>query len=311
MKELHKFGVWLKQIRANFLILAVLLVAIGLTFTYKYQYFTEVQFNIFHAVLVLIGVVTAHISVNLFNEYSDYKTKIDFNTERTPFSGGSGMLTEGYTNPKTVLFVSVFTLIISLIIGIYFTIVSHWTIGIIVALGAFAIVFYTNYLSKIFIGEFFAGLTLGSLVVIGTYIVMTATPQTPFESLVPKEIIFISIPPGLLTSLLLFLNEFPDTEADRQGGRYHLIVKLGKKTAAYVYTAVLVFTFGIILLLPILGISSIWVYIALLPIPIAIKTSIKTIKFGSNNKIIIPVLGNNVIIVLATDFLLAVSGLFQ
>jgi 1,4-dihydroxy-2-naphthoate octaprenyltransferase len=47
--------------------------------------------------LLLAGVVLAHISVNLFNEYSDYKTGIDFNTHRSPFSGGSGMIVSGKT----------------------------------------------------------------------------------------------------------------------------------------------------------------------------------------------------------------------
>jgi 1,4-dihydroxy-2-naphthoate octaprenyltransferase len=36
--------------------------------------------------------VGVHVAVNALNEASDYKTGIDFNTERTPFSGGSGTL---------------------------------------------------------------------------------------------------------------------------------------------------------------------------------------------------------------------------
>jgi membrane-bound ClpP family serine protease len=42
--------------------------------------------------MLIVGVVLSHISVNLFNEYSDFQTKIDFHTNRTPFSGGSGTL---------------------------------------------------------------------------------------------------------------------------------------------------------------------------------------------------------------------------
>ena len=90
MTEQNSIKAWAAQFRANFLMLAVFLVAIGLVYAAKYQ--ISGHFDVFHAILVLIGTVSAHISVNLFNEYSDYQTKIDFNTERTPLNGGSGMM---------------------------------------------------------------------------------------------------------------------------------------------------------------------------------------------------------------------------
>ena len=87
--------VWLAQIRAPFLILSVFLVLIGLALSIKYPLQIVADFSYFHAILLVIGVVSAHISVNLFNEYSDYFTQIDFKTNRTPFSGGSGMMISG------------------------------------------------------------------------------------------------------------------------------------------------------------------------------------------------------------------------
>jgi len=306
MENLSKTKIWLAQIRANFLILAVLLVGIGLA-AFRYRHDAAYDFNIFHAILLLIGVVIAHASVNLFNEYSDFRTKIDFNTPRNPFSGGSGMLTNGHTKPKNVLTVSIATLLAAVSIGIYFAIVSHWFLLVIIITGVFAVLFYTNFLAKILLGELFAGLTLGSLVVIGTYISMTATPQMAVSELVPLKVILLSIPPGILTSLLLLLNEFPDSEADRQGGRFHLVIKLGKKKAAYVYTAGLIITFAVIVLLPIINLTSLWVYIALVTIPVAIKVSITAIRSGHDNQKIIPVLAQNVMIVLGTDLLLAIG----
>lgn len=306
MEKENRFKVWMAQIRANFLILAVLLVAIGVAFSYKYQP-DNAQFNVLHAILLMFGVVFAHISVNLFNEYSDFKTRIDFNTDRNPFSGGSGMLTGGFTKPKNVLFAAFMTLIFALAIGIYFTIVSHWLLIILIAFGTFAVVFYTNFLAKLLLGELLAGLALGTLVVLGTYIAMTASPQSTINDLLPLNVILVSIPPGILTALLLFLNEFPDAKADKEGGRFHLVIKLGKERSSYLYTFFLFVTFGIIVLLPLINLASFWIYIALLPIPIAVKTSITAIKHGDENKVIIPALGQNVMIVLATDLLLAIS----
>jgi 1,4-dihydroxy-2-naphthoate octaprenyltransferase len=247
------------------------------------------------------------VSVNLFNEYSDFRTSIDYHTVRTPFSGGSGMITSGKTSPAAVRLVATSSLLVAFAIGIYFTVTSHWVIMVLSLVGVFSIVFYTNFLAKNILGELFAGLSLGTLVVIGTYIAMTASPGMRLSELLPVEVVWISIPPGILTSLLLLINQFPDVEADKLGGRKHLVITLGWKKASYIYAAGMFLTFVIIVLCPITGISSYWVYIALLPLPLAVKASITAIKFGNDVTKLIPAMGSNVITVLATDLLLAVA----
>jgi len=200
-----KFKIWMTQFRAPFLLLAVVLVLIGVAYALKYP--SADGFSWVYAVLLFVGVISAHSSVNLFNEYSDFHTKIDFNTNRNPFSGGSGMLTEGHTKPKSVLTAAIITLVIGLIIGIYFIVVSHPILIVFIVMGAFATVFYTNFLAKILLGEFFAGLTLGTFVVLGTYVAMTATWDMAWSEVIPMEVWLVSIPPGILTALLLLLNE--------------------------------------------------------------------------------------------------------
>jgi len=307
MENSGKFKVWMTQIRANFLILAVFLVVIGLAFALKYPSASGSSFSGLHAVLLIIGVVLSHISVNLFNEYSDFKSKIDFSTPKTPFSGGSSMLIKGLTQPRKVFIVGVTTLLISLAIGIYFTIVSHWIVIVLSLFGAFSILFYTNFLTKYTLGELFAGISLGSLVVLGAYISMTASPGMPLAQLFPAEVIWIAIPPGILTSLLLLINQFPDAEADREGGRNHLVIRFGMKSASYIYTFGMFASFAIIVLMPIIGISSFWIYLALLPGPLAIKACITAIKHGDDLKQLVPALGSNVLTVLGVDLLLAVA----
>jgi 1,4-dihydroxy-2-naphthoate octaprenyltransferase len=44
-----------------------------------------------------------------------------------------------------------------------------------------------------------------------------------------------SIPAFLMTFNLLLLNEFPDEEADRAGGRRNLVILLGRPAAAWAY----------------------------------------------------------------------------
>jgi len=306
MKTQNKLVVWLNQIRANFLILAVLLVLIGIALAYKYLPANH-SIRWQDLLLIIFGTVTAHASVNLFNEYSDHLTGIDKNTNRTPFSGGSGMMNSGLTNPSEVLVAAILTLLVSGTIGIYFGITAHWSGFLIMLTGAFSIVFYTPLLTKLMLGELFSGLTLGTLVVLGTFISLTATPGQPLGTLLPDEVLLVSIPPGILTALLLFLNQFPDSEADRKGGRKHLVIKLGYKNAASLYAVGVAATFTLILALPLTGISSYWLLLALLPLPLIFKATRTTLKYHGNVEKLVPALGENIATVLLTDALLALA----
>ena len=234
MENISKPKLWLAQVRVNFLILAVLLVAIGWALSYKYLLAAHLSFDWMKAILLLIGTISAHASVNLFNEYSDFKSLIDFDTNKTPFSGGTGLLPGGQTNPGSVLFAAILTLFIAAAIGVYFTITVHWSIVLTIGIGAFAILLYTPFLAKILLGEFFAGFALGTMVVVGTFIGMTANTGMAFANIIPLEVWLIAIPPGILTWLLLFINEFPDLEADKKGGRFHLLILFGRKTSGYI-----------------------------------------------------------------------------
>ncbi len=301
------FSVWMAQIRLNFLLLAVFLVFIGLAITYKHTVSINAEFDFFHAALIMIGVILAHISVNLFNEYSDYFTRIDFNTVRTPFSGGTGMMVSGNTSPRAVIFTAVITLVVPIVIGCYFAVVSHWSILVISLIGALSIVLYTPLFQRFMLGEFFAGLTLGSFVVIGTYIAMMAGPDMGLGQILTPGLLLISIPPGILTSLLLLINEFPDTEADKQGGRRHLVTHFGRQKAAYIYAFGLLLTFVIIMSLPFLGVASKWIFLALIPLPLSFNTGFTAMRHCEDRTRIVKAMGKNVFIVLGTDLLMAVG----
>jgi 1,4-dihydroxy-2-naphthoate octaprenyltransferase len=168
-----------------------------------------------------------------------------------------------------------------------------------IAAGALATVFYTSHLARVSLGELTAGTCLGTFVVLGTYFAMAGT--------VNWEVVWLSIPPGILTALLLLLNEFPDAEADRRGGRRHLVIVLGHKGAAAVYVTAL----AAVYLILVLGVVLRWfpptVLIALLTIPLAIKASIGALRHGRNMEKLVPAMGANVGLVLGTDLLIAVA----
>jgi len=287
-------SVWAAQIRTNFLILSVVLVMIGGAAAHQDGYTDP-----FRLILVMMGVILSHISVNLFNEYSDYKTGIDFLTDRTPFSGGSGILQRELLRPETVLKAGIATLLAAFLIGLYLCYETDWRLIFFILTGAFASVCYTSYLARWLLGELFAGLSLGTLVVLGTYFVVAQT--------LSLSIIVVSIPPGILTALLLLLNEFPDVEADRAGGRKHLVIKYGKKKAAYIYSIGLVLTYALIVIGVVLGGAPATILVSLLTIPLAARCGYVAVKHGDNREKLIPALGMNVGVVIGTDLLLSVG----
>jgi 1,4-dihydroxy-2-naphthoate octaprenyltransferase len=294
MKLKNTIKIWFQQIRGPFLILSVFLVLLGIAAAYHDSYIHWV-----HGVLLIIGVVLAHISVNLFNELSDYQTKIDEHTVPTPFSGGSGMLQSGKTSPKAVRITAYSTLVAAGVIGTYFFIVSGWLILIFMLAGGLGIRYYTSHFAKWLIGEFVAGLTLGTLVVLGVYYCL-ATQLT-------LDVILISIPPGILTFLLLFLNEFPDTEADRKGGRHHLIIHFGKNRSAKIYLVGLGIVYLMILVTPFVSHVPHTVLISLITLPLALKAGYIVLRQYDDTPKLIPALGMNVMVVILTDLFLAIG----
>ena len=195
-----KLKIWFLETRPQFLLLAVVLVLLGTAIAWNEGHFDGLRF-----VLTALGLLLAHASVNVLNDYFDYQSGIDLNTTRTPFSGGSGILAQGLLDATGVYRFGVGCLLAALPIGLYLTFVSGWKLLPLILVGGVVIYFYTSYLTKWLIGELWAGLGLGTLPVVGTYFI-----QTGHYSI---EAFVAGLAPGFLTANLLFLNEFPDIEA--------------------------------------------------------------------------------------------------
>ena len=216
--------------RAPFLLLPVTLVASGAAAA-AYDDRASVQ----SSVLALVGLVALHAAVNAFNEASDMRSGIDLQTTRTPFSGGSGTLPSGAIPVGAATGVGVAGSIIGLVVGIYFiTQIGWWPLIGVMALGAVAVLIYTQIFARTGVGEVFAGLGLGLLPVVGTALVQ-------YGEIGPAAWA-AGVPAFFMTFNLLLLNEFPDEKADRAGGRLNLVLLLGRPRAALVYIAAAVAT---------------------------------------------------------------------
>jgi len=133
-------SVWLRVIRIRFLLASVIAVSVGLAITWWHTG----SITVFDAALTMGGVLALHASVDLLNDYWDFKRKIDTVTQRTKMSGGSGVLPEGLLKPGQVYAAGIAFLVLGTVIGIYFVITYGMIIGAILGFAVVSIYFYST-----------------------------------------------------------------------------------------------------------------------------------------------------------------------
>jgi len=287
---------WFMQTRPSFLLLVPVCVFTGVAVSL----FEDYTFKPLYFALAFVGALFAHIAVNVLNEYSDYKTGIDFNTKPTPFSGGSGILPSGKLNPKKVLIFGLTCLAITAAIGIYFITVYKWMIVPVGVIGVLVVFLYTPYLTKLpgiteIIGP---GLGFG-LMVLGTYVTQAGEYSAGAA--------VVSVVAGLLISDLLLINEFPDVEADKAAGRKHLPIILGKTKAGIIYSVLLIGAYVAIIAGAAAGVLPWLALVGLLTLPLAFKAMQGAVKHHSDMSKLVPALGVDVITVLVTPLLMSIG----
>jgi 1,4-dihydroxy-2-naphthoate octaprenyltransferase len=215
---------WLGVARAPFLVLPATLVAAGAAAAAY-----EGVFRWEATALALIGLVALHAAVNALNEASDMRRGIDLHTRRTPFSGGSGTLPSGRLSVRATRLFALGAIALGAAIGVHFALRLGWAFVALMALGAAGVLLYSDVFARSGLGEIFAGLGLGALPVWGAAWVQGVPPG--------RAALWAGVPAFFMTFNLLLLNEFPDEEADRGGGRRNLVLLLGRPAAAKIYAA--------------------------------------------------------------------------
>jgi len=288
-----KLKTWFLETRPQFLLLPVVLAFLGTCIAWH-----DGLFHLGYAILAFTGLLLAHISVNVLNDYFDFRSGVDLATKRTPFSGGSGILPATLLEPRQVFWFGMVCFILAAIIGVYFVIVSGWLLLPLLLVAALCILLYTPVILKRRWPEWSPGVGLGVLPVLGAYFVQTDTYTWP--------LLVASIPSGILVHNLLFLNEFPDTEADMTANRKTLPITMGKERASIVYSVLMVVVYLWIVGWVAAGKMPTFSLIAVLTFPFAVKAIQGARQYQDMNRLM-PAMANNVIVVLLTQLLLGIG----
>jgi len=261
---------WIMASRAPFFVAVIIPCLLGTSIAWSHGDFNALLF-----VLVLVGVIMLNAGTNFVNDHFDYrkgKGSDAINVGRTPFSGGSPFLPEKILKPEKVLLAGIICFAAAAAIGIYLAVRTDIMILIFVVTGVLIGYFYTAppiQLGYRGVGEFFTGLSLGPLIVLGTYYV--------FVQSMALEPIIAGIPVGILVAAILWVNEIPDYEADKKTGKNHLIVRLGKAKSASLIPLLFISAYLSIIAGVLTKIMPWTSLIALFTAPIAIKV-VKTAK---------------------------------
>jgi 1,4-dihydroxy-2-naphthoate octaprenyltransferase len=291
-------SIWFRVIRIKFLLASVIAVSLGLSISY----WQTKSLDPVSAAITVGGVILLHASVDLLNDYSDYKRGIDTITKRTKFSGGTGVLPEGLLKPSTVYFAGIICLVLGSLAGAYFVIVHGLIIAAILGFAILSIYFYSTKIVDSGLGEIFVGIK-GTMIVLGTMFIQT-------EQIVPTNII-AGIIAGTLSSFVLFITSFPDHDADKQKGRKTLVIVLGKMKAANLYWAFPCVAYGLIIFGIMSQLLPVYCAIVFATIPLVVKSGKKIKKSIDNIEQFILIMKSTVLYSRITGALFVVSFLIS
>jgi|TARA_B100001750_G_scaffold52875_1_gene40125 1,4-dihydroxy-2-naphthoate octaprenyltransferase len=264
------------------LLASVIAVSLGLSLTW----WNSGSIDIFQAILTMSGVIALHASVDLLNDYWDFKRGIDTKTKRTSMSGGTGVLPDGLLKPKSVYNAGILFLVIGGLIGGYFVVLHGVVIGVILTFAIISIYFYSTKIVNWGLAEIFVAIK-GTLIVMGTYYIQNSD--------LTDISIMSGIVVGSLSSLVLFVTSFPDHDADKEKGRRTLVILLGRKNATSIYYIFPIVSYGVIIGCVIMSMIPVFCLISLVAIPVAIN-SIKKLKSSiSSEEKIIPAMSSTLL----------------
>ncbi len=228
----NKLIAFLRLSRPHFLGGGLILFALG-ALVARYENY-PINWNTY-----LIGqlyVSSLQLMTHYLNEYWDVEAD-RLNQNRTPFSGGSGILATGGISRETTFLAAIVCLAVATSAAIWLGLEyqappSAWAVMVLMFLGAF---FYSSpplSLAGTGYGELSASIVVAGLVPALGHLLQAGRPSVT---------LLLAVAPLLVLHFaMLMAFEFPDFLSDEAAGKHTLLVRLGRRVGAQVHNAALV-----------------------------------------------------------------------
>ncbi|MDX9820575.1 MAG: prenyltransferase [Syntrophales bacterium] len=219
--------------------------------------------------LVVAGVTINHAGLNMLDDVCDYLHSVDdrVDGEKNPYTGGSGVLTSGLLSTRQMIGAASLCFGITAGIGLYLAFAKGWVVLALGLFGLFCSVFYTLSPIKFGyrgLGELGLLVNFGPVIGLGSYYVQSGG--------LSAEPLAISLVLGFMMWSMIVINEIPDYESDRAGGKMNLVARFGKKTGIVLYIAGLACAYGILVASVLLRIAPAAALLGLVSLPLALKS---------------------------------------
>ena len=224
---------WILAIRPRTLPAAAAGVVMGAALTWQDGYFR------FDATLVcLLTALLLQIGSNLANDVFDFERGTD-TAERL---GPTRVTQAGLLTPKQVKIGMAVVFGLASLLGLYLALLGGWVILIVGIAAIISAIAYTGGPFPIGyhgLGDIFVFIFFGLASVAGTYYI-----QAGFIS---PAVWWMTIPPGLIITAILVVNNLRDLENDRKAGKHTMAVRLGEKGTKIKYVACMVIAYLVLI----------------------------------------------------------------
>jgi 1,4-dihydroxy-2-naphthoate polyprenyltransferase len=228
---------WLISTRAAVLIMTFISAALAGLFALR-----DSKFNFPAWLALTLGLILAHATNNLFNDYTDYVRGVDKdNYFRTMY--GPQPVAHGLITTRQLLTYTAVTGLAAALFGVYLIALNNWDslVWILLGLGAFFVLFYTWPLKYIALGEIAVLLVWGPLMIGGGYYVLAHHWDW--------NVVWASMPYALGVTTVIFGKHIDKIKIDREKKIYTLPVLLGEKIARYSVLTMMVLPYVLVLVL--------------------------------------------------------------
>jgi 1,4-dihydroxy-2-naphthoate octaprenyltransferase len=230
LKQNHAVAVWFKAVRFHYVPPSFLPAILCSVMAWSSGY----RPDILGFILVVAGVTINHFGLNMLDDVCDYMHAVDTcgSPDRNPYTGGSGVLTDGLLAPRQVAAGAAFCFFVTACIGVYLSLTHGWPVLALGLFGVFCSVFYTLPPIKFGyrgLGELALLVNFGPVIGLGAYYVQAATFD--LQPLLMSAIL------GMMMWSMIVINEIPDYEEDKQGGKWNLVARHGRRTGIFLYAA--------------------------------------------------------------------------
>jgi 1,4-dihydroxy-2-naphthoate octaprenyltransferase len=244
---------WLISTRAAVLIMTFISAAVAGILAYQHA-----MFNLGMWLLMTIGLIMAHATNNLLNDYTDYVRGVDHNNYfRAQY--GPQPLEHGLMTKRQLLTYAAVTGLIALACGAALIYLRGGLTLLLLGLGAFFVLFYTYPLKYFAMGEIAVLIVWGPLMIAGGYYVVTGVWDW--------NVVLASLPYALGVTTVIFGKHIDKFKSDKEKHIYTLPVLLGERLARQFVIGMTVLQYLLVIYLVITGFFSPVLLVVLLALP--------------------------------------------